>query len=314
LTFWTVPARRASMAAPTAAEADAMTHYFKSGGVRIAYDDVGKGAPIVLLHGFSASRRLNWKLPGWYDTLTEAGFRVIAFDARGHGQSDKPSDVESYRPEGIAGDAIRLMDHLGIRKASLLGYSMGGRNAAWLLANYPQRFDAVVIGGTGLNLLATEEARRWAARGYALTADNEKTESLAIPAMVPLYHRVTRRGGRMGALAACLLGAFPNMRAKDFARVGTPALVVCGSRDTLAGSPVPLAASIPGARAVLVPGRTHLSAVADPFFKGAVIGFLGHRAADPVKAASRRVAARKGRGGRTRASTRGSGRPRSGTR
>ena len=196
-----------------------MTHYFKSQGVRIAYDDVGKGAPIVLLHGFSASRRLNWKLPGWYDTLNAAGYRVIAFDARGHGQSDKPSDVESYRPEGIAGDAIRLMDHLGIRKASLLGYSMGGRNAAWLLANYPNRFDAVVIGGTGLNLLPAGEARRWAARGYALTADNEKTESLAIPAMVPLYHRATRRGGRMGALAACLLGAFPNMSAGDFARV-----------------------------------------------------------------------------------------------
>jgi len=76
------------MAAQTVAEAVPMTHYFKSQGVRIAYDDVGNGAPIVLLHGFSASRRLNWKLPGWYDTLNAAGYRVIAFDARGHGQSD----------------------------------------------------------------------------------------------------------------------------------------------------------------------------------------------------------------------------------
>ena len=151
-----------------------MTHYFKSQGIRIAYDDVGKGAPIVLLHGFSASRRLNWKLPGWYDTLNAAGYRVIAFDARGHGQSDKPSDVESYRPEGIAGDAIRLMDHLGIRKASLLGYSMGGRNAAWLLANYPNRFDAVVIGGTGLNLL---RRRGSATMGRArLRADGRQRE------------------------------------------------------------------------------------------------------------------------------------------
>jgi len=58
----------------------------------------------------------------------------------------------------------------------------------------------------------------------------------------------------------------------------TPALVACGSKDTLAGSPIPLAASIPGARAVLIPGRNHLGAVADPFFKGAVLGFLGsHR-------------------------------------
>jgi pimeloyl-ACP methyl ester carboxylesterase len=282
-----------------------MTHYFRSGGFRIAYDDVGSGAPILLLHGFSTSRRLNWKLPGWYDVLNAAGYRVIAFDARGHGQSEKPSDVEAYRPEGIAGDAIRLMDHLGLRKACVFGYSMGGRNAAWLLAKHAGRFDAVIIGGTGLNLLAPGEARRWAARGYALTADNEKAESLAIPALVPLYHRATRRGGRMGAFAACLLGAFPNLSAADFARVRVPVLVACGAKDTLAGSPVPLAASIPGAKAVVLPGRTHLSAITDPFFKGAVIGFLGHRAPAVVKASSRRAGARRDRGDRTRASTRG---------
>jgi pimeloyl-ACP methyl ester carboxylesterase len=302
------------MVDPAPAQDTRMTHHFKSAGVRIAYDDVGSGPPIILLHGFSASRRLNWQLPGWYDTLTEAGFRVVAFDARGHGQSDQPSDIESYRPEAIAGDAIRLMDHLGLPKATLMGYSMGGRNAAWLLAHHPQRFDAVIIGGTGLNLLNAAEAKRWAERGYALTADNEKAESLAVPALVPLYRRATKRGGRMGALAACLLGAFPNMSARDFPRRGPPTLVVCGSRDTLAGSPVPLAASIPGAKAVVLPGRTHLGAITDPFFKGAVIGFLGCRATPSLKDASLRAAGRTGRAGRTRASTRGSGRPRSGTR
>jgi pimeloyl-ACP methyl ester carboxylesterase len=290
-----------------------MTRFFRSDGVRIAYDDVGTGAPIVLLHGFSANRRLNWQLPGWYDALNAAGYRVIAFDARGHGQSDKPADVEAYRPEGIAGDAIRLMDHLGLRKVSLFGYSMGGRNAAWLLAKHPGRFDTVVIGGTGINLLAAADARRWAARGYALTADNEKTESLAIPALVPLYRRATRRGGRMGAFAACLLGAFPSMSARDFAKVRTPTLVASGSKDTLAGSPIPLAGSIPGARALVLPGRTHLSAITDPFFKGAVIGFLGRGTGTTFRAASRPAAGRRGRGGRTRASTRESGRSRAGT-
>jgi non-heme chloroperoxidase len=282
-----------------------MTHYFRAEGVRIAYDDVGSGAPIVLLHGFGANRRLNWRLTGWYETLTAAGYRVIAFDARGHGQSDKPADVEAYRPEGIAGDAIRLMNHLDIRKASLFGYSMGGRNAAWLLAHHPGRFASVVIGGTGLNLLGPADAKRWANRGYALTADNEKTESLAIPALVPLYHRATRRGGRMGALAACLLGAFPSMGAREFSRVRVPTLVACGSKDTLAGSPIPLAASIPGAKAVVLPGRTHLSAITDSFFKGAVVGFLGHRPAATVRASSPRVAGRDGPGGRKRASSRG---------
>jgi pimeloyl-ACP methyl ester carboxylesterase len=255
-----------------------MTKHFQADGLNLAYDDVGEGEPIVLLHGFAADSRLNWKLTGWYDALAGAGYRVLALDARGHGRSARPADVEAYRPAGIAGDAVRLLDHLGLRRACLLGYSMGGRNAAWLLAHHGRRFRAVVIGGAGLNLLAPAEARRWAKRGYALTADNEKTESLAIPAMVPLYRRAVRRGGRTGALAACLMGAFPNMAKREFAKVRTPALVACGSKDTLSGSPIPLAASIPGAKAVLIPGRNHLSAVGDPFFKGAVLGFLGcHR-------------------------------------
>lgn len=254
-----------------------MTRHFESEGLRLAYDDVGDGEPIVLLHGFAADRRLNWRLTGWYETLNTAGYRVLALDARGHGQSARPSDVEAYRPAGIAGDAVRLLDHLGLRKAHLFGYSMGGRNAAWLLARHGSRFRSVVIGGTGLNLLAPADARRWARKGYKLTADNEKSESLAIPAMVPLYRRAMQRGGRAGALAACLMGAFPNMSRRDFARVRIPALVACGSKDTLAGSPIPLAASIPGAKAVVVPGRTHLSTVGDAFFKGAVVGFLGSR-------------------------------------
>lgn len=255
-----------------------MTKFLEADGQRLAYDDVGEGEPIVLLHGFAANRRLNWRLPGWYDVLAEAGYRVLALDARGHGASSKPSDIGAYRPEGIAGDAVRLLDHLGIRRACLLGYSMGGRNAAWLLAHHGRRFRAVVIGGTGLNLLPPAEARRWSKQGFKLTADNEKTESLAIPAMVPLYHRAVRRGGRTGALAACLMGAFPNMSKRDFAKVRTPALVACGGKDTLSGSPLPLAASIPGAHAVVIPGRTHVGAVGDAFFKGAVLGFLGcHR-------------------------------------
>jgi len=86
-----------------------MTKYFDAEGWRLAYDDVGEGEPIVLLHGFAADRRLNWKLPGWYDVLVNAGYRVLALDARGHGQSARPSDVEAYRPAGIAGDAIRLI-------------------------------------------------------------------------------------------------------------------------------------------------------------------------------------------------------------
>ena len=85
---------------------------FKSDGLKISYDDVGEGDPILLLHGFAADLLSNWKLTGWYRLLTRSGFRVIAADARGHGRSDKPTEPEAYAPDGIAGDTVRLLDHL----------------------------------------------------------------------------------------------------------------------------------------------------------------------------------------------------------
>ena len=94
---------------------------FDSNGVRIVYDDVGEGYPIVLLHGFAADSRLNWKLTGWYKRLEYAGYRVIAPDNRGHGRSDQPVGAEAYNARLIAGDIIGLMDHLGIEKADLFG-------------------------------------------------------------------------------------------------------------------------------------------------------------------------------------------------
>ncbi len=236
-------------------------HTYESDGLHLAYDDDGDGYPIILLHGFAADRRNNWKLTGWTRTLTRAGYRVIAPDARGHGRSDKPTDPSAYGPKKMAGDVIDLMDHLGIREAALFGYSMGGRNAAWLLAHKQSRFSTVVIAGAGESLL----------RG----TDNADKESLAVPKMVPLYEKASRLGGKIGALSACLLGSFPHLDTEAFAKVRTPALVVAGSRDTVAGSPYPLAEAIPKAKAVVVPGRSHLSVLTDSYFKGAVLGFLG---------------------------------------
>jgi pimeloyl-ACP methyl ester carboxylesterase len=250
---------------------------FLADGLKIAYDDVGEGDPILLLHGFAADRLTNWKLTGWYRLLTKSGFRVIAADARGHGRSDKPSEPEAYAPEGVAGDAVRLLDHLELTTADVFGYSMGGRNAAWLLTAHADRLRSAVIAGAGINVLAKRDALRWKKRGYELTGDNEKTESLAVPAMVPLYKSATRLSGLAGSLSACLLGSFASLPASAFAEVDVPTLVIAGSRDTVAGSPIPLAGSIPGARAVVVPGRSHLSVISDAFFKGAVLGFLGDR-------------------------------------
>jgi pimeloyl-ACP methyl ester carboxylesterase len=236
---------------------------FESDGLSLAFEDEGDGYPLFLMHGFAADSKSNWGLTGWIRALRRAGYRVIAADARGHGDSDKPTQAQAYAPENMGGDVLRLMDYLDIPEAVVFGYSMGGRNAAWLLATEQRRFSAVVLGGVGETLLRAD-------------GDTEAV-SPAAHSMVPIYETVTRTGDTAAALSACAQGAFPCLEAGLFANVRTPSLVVAGSRDIVAGSPYPLADAIPGARAVVVPGRSHLSVLTDSYFKGAVIGFLGDR-------------------------------------
>src|ERR1700754_3498892 len=105
---------------------------FHNGAVEIAYLDEGEGDPILLVHGFASSKSVNWVYPGWVSELTKSGRRVIAFDHRGHGLSDKLYDPADYTIEILASDVTALMDHLGIRRADIMGYSMGGRITAYL--------------------------------------------------------------------------------------------------------------------------------------------------------------------------------------
>ncbi|MBI1321234.1 MAG: alpha/beta fold hydrolase [Candidatus Hydrogenedens sp.] len=99
-------------------------HYFDSNGARLYYTDEGQGEPVVLVHGFAADGHLNWRLPGVVDLLKQ-DYRVITLDARAHGKSAKPHEHGQYGME-MVDDIARLMDHLGIEKAHLAGYSMGG--------------------------------------------------------------------------------------------------------------------------------------------------------------------------------------------
>jgi pimeloyl-ACP methyl ester carboxylesterase len=102
--------------------------FFDSDGVRIAYIDVapasGAGDPVLLIHGFGSNHAVNWLSTMWVKTLTHAGYRAIALDNRGHGQSGKPYDPAAYTPTIMAEDARRLLDHLHIDRADVMGYSM----------------------------------------------------------------------------------------------------------------------------------------------------------------------------------------------
>jgi len=98
---------------------------FDSGGVQIYYQEHGAGDPVVLVHGFASHSDNNWG-PMWF-TFLAPHFRVIAIDCRGHGKSGKPHDAAAYGAEKMGDDVIRLLDHLKIQRALLMGYSMGGR-------------------------------------------------------------------------------------------------------------------------------------------------------------------------------------------
>src|SRR6185312_13393186 len=126
---------------------------FDSDGVEIAYIDEGEGEPLLLIHGFASNVAANWVDPGWVRTLTQSGRRVIAYDNRGHGRSEKLYDPDMYGAPLMAEDGRRLLDHLGIMRADVLGYSMGARIAAFLALTHPDRVGRLVFGGLGFSMV-----------------------------------------------------------------------------------------------------------------------------------------------------------------
>ena len=119
--------------------------FVENHGVKIYFEVYGQGHPVVFLHGFTRNLQL-WKLAGYVSGL-ERFCRVILIDQRGHGQSDKPHDAEAYRLEKRLGDVITVLDHLGVKRSSLFGYSMGGWLAFAFAAYFPERVASLVIGG-----------------------------------------------------------------------------------------------------------------------------------------------------------------------
>src|SRR5688500_1007442 len=91
-----------------------------SDGVSLAYDDEGRGRPVVLLHGYSG-RRANWEFQR--GALLRAGNRVIALDARGHGDSETPKHGQTMARLGQ--DTRELIEHLDLGNVALIGHSMG---------------------------------------------------------------------------------------------------------------------------------------------------------------------------------------------
>ena len=239
-------------------------------GVRIAWETVGEGPPVVLVHGFGASRVQNWRAPGWYDTLTSGGYAVVALDCRGHGESDKPHDLAAYTEQAMANDIAVVMRAAGHERAFVMGYSMGGSLTLRFAYEHPEQVRAAIIGGVGANYFTRTQGWRAAIADGLLATD---TSSLT-PTQRMFRDFAQQPGKDPRALSACMREPKPPLTREQLAGVTLPALVVCGETDTVSGPPEPLAAALGHARAVTVPKRDHMLTVGDKLYKQAVLAFL----------------------------------------
>jgi pimeloyl-ACP methyl ester carboxylesterase len=246
---------------------------FDSDGVCIHFIDEGDGDPVLLVHGFASSVRYNWLDPGWVSLLRRNGYRVIAYDNRGHGESEKLYEPHAYQPSAMMEDARRLLDHLGIARTDVMGYSMGARLTAFLALAHPQRVRSAIFGGLGGNMI-----RPMAGTGpiaHALEAGS--IDEVVNPTARTFRAFAEKTGSDLAALAACIRGSREPISREMVAKIACPVLVATGTEDVIGGGAEELAEFIPGAQALPIPRRDHMLAVGDRVYKEGVLAFLAGR-------------------------------------
>jgi pimeloyl-ACP methyl ester carboxylesterase len=132
-------------------------------GVKINYLDKGKGEPVVLIHGLFSNTLVNWQLTGVVEDLAK-DHRVISLDLPGHLFSDRPLNKEAHG-EQLVDDVIALMDHLKIKKAHIVGYSLGGMITVKLMAKHPDRVISGTVVGMGYFEKGSVLAKFWEGAG-----------------------------------------------------------------------------------------------------------------------------------------------------
>ena len=247
--------------------------HFSSDGVDIAFLDGGEGDPILLIHGFASNHVVNWGATGWIDTLKRAGRRVVAMDVRGHGRSEKLRDPDSYPLATLADDAARLLDHLDIARADVMGYSMGARITVAMALAHQDRMRSMVLGGMG----------------YAMVEGMKGEDAIVAALEAPSLDDVAGEPGRAYrkfaeqtgsdtlALAACMRKARQIFTPEQLATIRIPTLIAIGDKDSVAGSAEGLARLIDGAEVLIIPNRDHMLATGDRHYKDAVLAFLDRR-------------------------------------
>lgn len=212
-------------------------------GVDIHYEVVGQGPNLVLQHGLTVSGQENWGASGWVDRLV-TDFRLIIVDARGHGQSQKPSEQEAYTRKLMAQDVVAVLDDLGVEKASFLGYSMGALIGYSLLKHHVERLRAIVLGGASpFGITPAAEAYRIALiKRYEIGAEFGAEASIKYiyetigelhPEMEAIYRQKTR-ADYLAYIAILRQGLDHPFNFTETVRsIQIPCLIYAGDEDVL---------------------------------------------------------------------------------
>ena len=244
------------------------THFWSaSDGVELAFQELGEGRPIVLLHGLFSDAQMNWIKFGHAARIASKGFRVIMPDLRAHGLSGKPHEPDHY-PRGIlARDLRELIAHLGLTDLDIGGFSLGARTTVEGVGEglKPRR---AILGGAGLQGL-----RHWERRKHFFLEAIEQFDRVprGDPHWLSIQFMKSQKIDRIAA--GLLLESFADTFMDWLKAFTMPTLVVCGSEDDDNGSAEELAATLPNAVFREVPG-THMSSVTKPELGEAIAEFL----------------------------------------
>ena len=252
-----------------------MTYYVTaSDGIDIAYDCMGEGPPVVLIHGFGASRTITWSNTGWYQTLARAGHKIVAIDCRGHGESQKPHAPSDYDEGRMAMDIVAVLADLEIPETALMGYSMGAELAIRLMHDAPGRVRRAVLAGLGENYFRfSKDLTETIAKGL-----QAKDPSQIVDPVAREFRAFCEKAGNdLAAMAACMRRPRWIFSPEELRAMPQKLLIVCGAEDEMAGSPEPLAQAFRDAQTLVVPKRNHHSTVGDRAYKDAVVAFLANR-------------------------------------
>lgn len=264
--------------------------FFDSAGVKIHYTIQGKGEPVVLIHGFAANIANNWAQPGIIKALAE-NYEVVAIDNRGHGQSDKPHDPAAYGTR-MTDDVLRLMDHLKIKRAHIVGYSMGGFMTESLETSHPNRFITATLGGAGwadpndenqqkLFTALAESLEQGKGIGPLIIALNPPGAPLPTPQMLEATNKMFLASNDALALAAVIRARFPPVSEKKIRSNKIPTLALIGEMDPLKAGVDQLKTMMPNLTEVVIPKGTHITAFANPLFASTLKSFLAEHSKAP---------------------------------